>query len=211
MEEKTSTPVEIMQHVLRKLSQDSFGHTDLEGLVGSRWWSQKNAGLSPSQVCARGRDWVTIHMNWVLEAMRLDRLITRDGLKGKGSEGKWRKERMSRAPLLRRRRKSVRDEGKEIVSGWRKKIPILTPYFSGTLPAKDFNSGIPKWTQPYFSISMSLYLYLSVGLSPISQSCVSCLLHATVAIPLTPLVLILLTSSPARTLISCFPRQSCRA
>lgn len=88
-EEKTSTPVEIMQHVLRKLSQDSFGHTDLEGLVGSRWWSQKNAGLSPrSEVCARGRDWVTIHMNWVLEAMRLDRLITRDGLKGKGSEGK---------------------------------------------------------------------------------------------------------------------------
>lgn len=77
---------------------------------------------------------------WALEAMGLDRLAMGDGLQGKGSVEKGRKERMSRAPLFRKgRRKGMRHEEKEIVSGRRKKMPKLTPYFSGPLPARGFN------------------------------------------------------------------------
>lgn len=77
----------------------------------------ENAGLpSRSDVCARDRDQVTIHMDGVLETSGLDRLAKVGGLKRKGSEGKRRKERRTstiKVPLLRsRRRKSMSNEKK---------------------------------------------------------------------------------------------------
>lgn len=135
----------------------------------------ENSGLSPrSEVCAGGGDGVTIHKDGALEAMRLVRAATRDGLKGKQSERKGRKERMSREPLFSRgRRKNMRDEEEEIVSGRRKKMSKLTPYFSGPLPARGFTSGIPQWIRFYFSISVYLYLRLfCLYLSSLPNLCI---------------------------------------
>ena len=44
-----------------------------------------------SEVCAGGRDQVTIYLDGIFEAMGLDRLATGDGLKGKESEAKRKK------------------------------------------------------------------------------------------------------------------------
>lgn len=71
----------------------------------------------------------------------------------KGSEGGKGKKRKKDeytcygTPLFRRRRrKRMKDEDKEVLSD-RRKTPRWTPYFSGSLPARGFNSGIPKWIQ----------------------------------------------------------------